>query len=72
MFIRKIIKRRRGLSTTDRIRTVILIDNERGRYLEGEITFRHCRGHDTITVLFSIKGFHESHVRLLSENYYFR
>ena len=72
MFIRKIFQDRRRLSTTDRIRTINLIGDKRDKYLEGEIILRHYRGHDTIIILFSTKGFYDQHIRLLSENFYFR
>ena len=72
MFIRKIFKGKRRLNVSNRIRTVDLIGDKRDKYLEGEIILRHCRGHDAIIILFSIKGFYDQHVRLLSEYFYFR
>ena len=49
-----------------------LIGDKRDKYLEGEIILQHCHGHDTIIILFSIKGFYNQHVRILSENFYFQ
>ena len=72
MLIGKIFKRRRKLDTSNRIQTFNLIGDKRDKHLEGEIIIGHCRGHNTIILFFHIKGFSEQHVRLLSENYYFR
>ena len=72
MFIREIFKKRRRHITTNRIREIDLIGNNRNKLLKGEIIFGHCRGHDTLIVFFHFKGFHEQHIRLLSENYFSR
>ena len=71
MFIQEIFKDRRRLSITDWIWTINLIGDKRDKYLEGEIILRYCCGHDTIITLFSIKGFYDQHIRLLSGNFYF-
>ena len=72
MFIRKIFKKGRKSNTSNRIRTIYLLGDKRDKYLKGEIIIGHCRGHDTITLFFHIRGFYKQEVRLLSENYYFR
>ena len=72
MFIWKIFKGRQRLNVSNRIRMINLIGDKRDKYLEGEIILQHCRGHDTIIILFSIKGFYNQHVRILSENFYFQ
>ena len=72
MFDRKIFKSRRQYNVLNRIRVLNVIGDSRDKYLEGKIIVRHSRGHDTIILLFNFKGFYDQHVRLLSENYYFR
>ena len=37
-------------------------DPEKWKHLKGEINIRHCRGHNTILVLFDFKGFYQQHL----------
>ena len=38
--------------------------------LKGKIIISHCKGLDTIIFFFDFRGFYNSHIRLLSENFY--
>ena len=60
MFVRKTFKRRRKSDISNRIRTFNLIGDKRDKYLEGEITTGHCRGHNTIIIFFHFKVFTSS------------
>ena len=40
-------------------------------HVKGTISLCHCRGHDCIMLVFCFEGFYDTHVRLLSKNYYF-
>ena len=57
MFVRKIFKERTKSDISNRITTFNLIGDKRDKYLKGEIIIGDCRGHDTITTFFHLKGF---------------
>ena len=50
----------------------MLVDRERKKclkYLKGDILILHCKGHDTIILLFDFDHFHTNHRRLLNRNF---
>ena len=72
MFDRKIFKKKPTYFPPGNIGTNNLIDPDKRKHLKGEIYLVHCRGHNTIMLIFYFKGFYDQHQHLLSKNYYHR
>ena len=69
MFNGNILQKKPTYLPTRNISTNNLIDRKKRRHLKGEIYLvHHCRGHDTLYLIFYFKGFYDQHLRLLSQN----
>ena len=62
MFNLKLFKKKSKYFPPDRIFESNFIGPEKWKHLKGEITIRHCRGHNTILILFNFKGFYQQHI----------
>ena len=69
MFVSKIVKGQKYRSTDTVRENYFIADLKRKNFLKGKIYLGHCRGHDTINILFVFEGFYETDIRLLSKNY---
>ena len=68
-------RRLRKKTSSYRIPLHITLNNfmptDKKGHVKGTISLCHCRGHDCIMLVFCFEGFYDTHVRLLSKNYYF-
>ena len=69
MFNQKILKKKSNYCPPRHLTTNNLIDLDKRKHLKGEIYLAHCKGHDTIILIFYFNGFYDQHVRSLSRNY---
>ena len=67
MFNLKLFKKGPKYFPSDRTYESNFINPEKWKHLKCEITIRHCRGHDTILILFDFKGFYQQQVCVLAE-----
>ena len=82
MFHKGLFKRLSRASSKDRRKnnlSIKLLDNLDlqsrkffPKYLNRNIIISHCRGHDTIILLFDLKYFQDNHRRLLSKDFFCR
>ena len=49
-----------------------LIPTDKKSHMKRTISLCHCRGHNCIMLVFCFEGFYDTHVRLLSKNYYYK
>ena len=70
MFTSKIFKGRQKYRPADRVRENYLIaDLEKKNFFKGELILGHCRGNNTIYIMFLFEDCYENHIRLLPRNY---
>ena len=65
IFHRAFMKKRSRYFLPSHIALNNCILHEKRDYVRGTISIGHCRGHDSITLIFIFEGFYEDHSRLL-------
>ena len=66
------LRKRSRKKTPLRITLINLLPTDKKNHAKGTISLCHCRGHNCVMLVCSFEGFYNTHVTLLSKNYYFR